>query len=77
MALQCIVMDNNSRNYCCMLRQHFEGRACRSKASLDGKTVIITGGNTGIGKEAAIDLAKRKARVILACRSEEKGKRLK
>ena len=58
-----------------MLRQHFAGGVCRSKALLDGKTVIITGGNTGIGKEAAIDLAKRKARVILACRSEEKGKK--
>ena len=35
--------------------------------------MIITGGNTGIGKETAIDLAKRKARVILACRSEQRG----
>lgn len=48
---------------------------CRSKAFLDGKTVIITGANTGIGKETAIDLAKRNARVILACRSQEKGKK--
>ena len=58
-----------------MLRKYFAGGVCRSKAMLDGKTVIITGGNTGIGKETAIDLAKRNARVILACRSQEKGKK--
>lgn len=38
-----------------------------------GKTVIITGANTGIGKETARDLAWRKARVILACRDVTKG----
>ena len=34
---------------------------------------IITGANTGIGLETAVDLAKRNARVILACRSVERG----
>ena len=58
-----------------MIRKYASGGVCRSEAKLDGKTVIITGGNTGIGKETAIDLAKRNARVILACRSEEKGKK--
>ena len=38
-----------------------------------GKTAIITGSNSGIGKETALDFAKRGARVILACRDEKKA----
>ena len=30
--------------------------------------IIFSGANTGIGKETAIDLAKRGARVIICCR---------
>ncbi|CAH2071132.1 unnamed protein product, partial [Iphiclides podalirius] len=46
---------------------------CKCSKHLVGKVVIITGGNTGIGFETAKDLAARGARVILACRSEERG----
>ena len=39
-----------------------------------GRTVLITGANTGIGWEAARVLAARGARVLLGCRSESNGR---
>lgn len=38
-----------------------------------GKTIIVTGANTGIGLEIASTLAARRARVLLACRDEAKA----
>ncbi|XP_024941743.1 retinol dehydrogenase 14 isoform X2 [Cephus cinctus] len=44
---------------------------------MDGKTVIITGCTSGIGKETAKDLAKRGAKVIMGCRNVDSANKLK
>ncbi|XP_054106072.2 retinol dehydrogenase 13 isoform X3 [Callithrix jacchus] len=53
-------------------RDNVAGGVCPSKATIPGKTVIVTGANTGIGKQTAFELAKRGGNVILACRDMEK-----
>ncbi|KAM6944063.1 retinol dehydrogenase 14 [Lycodopsis pacificus] len=50
-------------------------RYCTDVKRLNGKTVLITGGNSGIGKESAIALARRGARVIVACRDPDKAEK--
>lgn len=40
---------------------------------LSGKTALVTGANSGLGYEISLALAEKGARVIMACRSVEKG----
>lgn len=58
-----------------MLKWMKKRRYCTDIKRLDGKTVLITGGNSGVGKETAIALAMRGARVIIACRDVDKAEK--
>ena len=40
---------------------------------MTGKICIVTGANTGIGKETALGLAKLGASVVMVCRDRERG----
>eukprot|EP00088_Acartia_fossae_P024555 TRINITY_DN2548_c0_g1_i7.p1 TRINITY_DN2548_c0_g1~~TRINITY_DN2548_c0_g1_i7.p1 ORF type:complete len:330 (-),score=108.70 TRINITY_DN2548_c0_g1_i7:1312-2301(-) len=56
-----------------LLRKWMQGPRCTSKVSLEGKVIVITGANTGIGKICALDMSKRGGKIIMLCRSTERG----
>lgn len=45
--------------------------------SQKGRIAVVTGANTGLGYETALALAKKEAKVILACRNMEKAEKAK
>ncbi len=47
-----------------------------STTSMDGKICIITGATSGVGREAALRLAKAGAKIILMVRNKEKAEQL-
>ncbi|KAM7542611.1 hypothetical protein Aperf_G00000008033 [Anoplocephala perfoliata] len=52
-------------------------KICTESGRLDGKLIIVTGANAGIGKETTAELARRGAKVIMACRNMEKAEAAK
>ncbi|XP_025410309.1 retinol dehydrogenase 13-like [Sipha flava] len=53
-----------------LIKRYFAGGVCKCNTDLTGKTVIVTGGATGIGKEVALALAKKGAKVVITCRNQ-------
>lgn len=41
--------------------------------SMQGKTVLVTGANSGMGLATTVEMARRGATVIMACRSLKRG----
>ncbi|CAG5004405.1 unnamed protein product [Parnassius apollo] len=56
----------------CIYKDMHGGPPFDRDVKAEGKTVIITGANNGIGKEATWEFAKRGAKVFMACRDMTK-----
>ncbi|GAA1926100.1 oxidoreductase [Streptomyces sodiiphilus] len=50
------------------------GWTVRDIPDLTGRTAVVTGANSGLGFVTARELARRGAQVVLACRSEQRGR---
>lgn len=55
-----------------LFRDLMQGEKFRNPVKAEGKIIIVTGSNTGIGRETALELARRQATVYLACRDLQK-----
>ena len=53
----------------------FAGR-CKISHDMSGKLIIVTGASSGLGKYTALELVEKGAKVIFACRNEEKTKNI-
>lgn len=60
-----------------LYRKWIQGASYTKDTQVTGKVVIITGANSGIGKETAIELARRGAKVYIACRDMDRGEAAK
>ena len=55
------------------LKKYMSGGKCAYTPDLTGKVAVITGGNSGIGKETARKLVSLNCRVIIGARDEAKN----
>src|SRR3712207_689404 len=43
-------------------------------ANMAGKVVLLTGANSGIGKETSLAIARMKANLVIVCRDNDRGR---
>ena len=55
------------------IAKYVRGVECTIKKDLRGKVAVITGGNTGIGKETALELARQGCTVVIGARDKKKN----
>ncbi|EDW02225.1 retinol dehydrogenase 12 [Drosophila grimshawi] len=55
------------------LREYMQGGKFKKYTNETGKVVIVTGSNTGIGKETVLELARRNATIYMACRDKKRA----
>ena len=58
-----------------VINKKFESDTVQNNSWIKGKTCLITGANTGIGKETAKQLAALGTHIIMVCRNQGKGKK--
>ncbi|GJQ10333.1 hypothetical protein GpartN1_g5130.t1 [Galdieria partita] len=60
-----------------LIRMYSNGPVYRQTVNLKGKVVVVTGANTGIGKETCIQLARMGATIVMACRDPSRALKAK
>ena len=61
---------------CFAVGNHVFAGKCKIAHDMSGKLIIITGASSGLGKYTALELVNKGAKVIFACRNEEKTKNI-
>uniref|UniRef100_A0A1B6MGV9 Uncharacterized protein n=1 Tax=Graphocephala atropunctata TaxID=36148 RepID=A0A1B6MGV9_9HEMI len=59
-----------------VLKSYLTCTFCATQQTLNEEVVIVTGANTGIGKQTALLLANKGAHVVLACRNVKAGEQV-